>query len=242
MNKNKIAITLGIVCFILTIGIIIQINTIKNANSAVGQTYTEDELRDDVLRWKDKYDSTYKSLEKAEKELTKIRERSSEKDSGSSEKENQITLNNNLLGITNMTGQGVEVTLKDDPNATRESISVLDDISYHIVHDSDIRKIVNELKNAGAEAISINGQRVVNNTSIMCIGNVIKINNEKVSSPFVIKAIGFPESLDSALSRPGGYIELLNTSGVVATVKKSNNVEIPKYTGVISSKYMKIQN
>ena len=58
---------------------------------------------------------------------------------------------------------------KDDPNATRETIGVFDDISNHIVHDADLRAIVNELKNAGAEAISINGQRLVNTTAITCI-------------------------------------------------------------------------
>ena len=169
MSKNKIAITLGIVCFILTIAICVQIKTVKSTNSTVAQTLTENSLRDEVLKWKEKYDNISNELDTAEKRLAKIREQSTKNDATSSQKEEQITLNNNILGMTNLVGQGVEITLKDDPNATRETIGVFDDISNHIVHDADLRAIVNELKNAGAEAISINEQRLVNTTAITCI-------------------------------------------------------------------------
>lgn len=240
MDKYKIAITLGIVCLILTIGICVQINTIKSANSTVTKTFYENKLRDEVLKWKEKYDNISNELDNAEKDLAKIREETSKNDSVSAEKENQITLNNNLLGITNVVGKGIELTIKDDPNATRETIGVLGDISAHIVHDADLRAIVNELKNAGAEAISINGQRLVNTTAITCIGNVVKVNDEKITSPFTIKAIGFPESLIT-LDRPGSYIEGLRDNGIVVSIKKSNKIEIPKYTGAISAKYMNLQ-
>lgn len=169
MSKNKIAITLGIVCLILTIAICVQVNTIKSTNVGVSQSLTENSLRDEVLKWKEKYDNISNELDSAEKRLSKIREESTKNDEESSKKEEQITLNNNILGITNLKGQGVEITLKDDPNATRETIGVFDDISNHIVHDADLRAIVNELKNAGAEAISINEQRLVNTTAITCI-------------------------------------------------------------------------
>lgn len=66
------------------------------------------------------------------------------------------------------------------------------------------------------------------------------MNDEKITSPFTIKAIGFPESL-IGLDRPGSYIEKLREYGIVVTFKKLNNVEIPKYTGAITSKYMKLQ-
>lgn len=169
MDKNKIAITLGIVCLILTIAICLQINTIKNANMAVGQTFTENSLRDEVLKWKEKYDNITDELDNAEKQLAKIREEATQDDSTSSKKEEQIKLNNHLLGITNLVGQGIEITLQDDPTATTENIGIYDDISNHIVHDADLRVLINELKNAGAEAISINGQRLVNTTAITCI-------------------------------------------------------------------------
>jgi len=239
MEKRKISIVLGIVCLILTIAIVVQINTMKGTGSTVSKTFSEDNLRDEVLKWKEKYDDETINLDNAERQLTAIREESTKNDSTASSKEQQIILNNNLLGLTDVEGKGIELTVKDDPNVTRETIGIFDDLSNHIVHDGDLRRIVNELKNAGAEAISINGQRIVATTAITCIGNVIKINDEKVSSPFIIKAIGFPESMETALNRAGGYLDYLNDDGIITSIKKIDNVKITKYTGVISSKYMK---
>lgn len=237
MNKNKIAIILGIVCTILTIAIVIQINTIKRTNYTVSGSSSE--LKDEVLKWKEKYDNATTNLDNAEKELANIRESSSQNDETASAKEKEIKLNNNLLGLTDLEGKGIELTVKDDPNAKSENMSLFEDISEHIVHDGDLRNIVNELKNAGAEAISINDQRIVTTTAITCIGNVIKINDEKVSSPFVIKAIGYPESLESALNRGGGFLDLLNEKGIETPIKKLDKVQITKYNGVITSRYMK---
>ena len=102
--------------------------------------------------------------------------------------------------------------------------------------EKEIKLIINELKNAGAEAISINDQRIVPTTSISCGGNIIDINGEKVGTPFVIKAIGLPEQL-AGLSRPGGYLEILKGASVGVELKKSNNITISKYTGVINYQY-----
>ena len=240
MDKYKISFALGFVCMILTIAICLQINTINSANIAVTKDFEEDSLRDEVLRWKEKTDEISKKLTNAEKQLTKTREEATKDDETASDIENQITKNNMLLGVTGLEGPGIEIVLKDDPNATVESIGIFDDISNHIVHDADLRVIVNELKNAGAEAISINGERLVNTTAITCIGNVIKVNDERITSPFTIKAIGLPESL-SGIDRVGGYIERLREYGIVFTLKRLNKIEIPKYNGAISSKYITLQ-
>lgn len=236
MDKKKIAITLGTVCLLLTTAIVVQINTMKGTSSTVSKNFSEDNLRDEVLKWKEKYDNETINLDNSEKRLAKVREESTKNDTTASSKEEQITRNNNLLGITDLDGKGIEITVKDNPNVTTENIGLLD-ISDYIVHDNDLRNIVNELKNAGAEAISINGQRIVSSTAITCIGNVVKINDEKVTSPFVIKAIGFPERFET-LSRSGGILDNLDDY-IDISVKKLDNVKITKYTGVIPSKYMK---
>ena len=239
MDKNKIAIVLGVVCFVLTIAIAVQIKTITRTSSTVGINFSQNNLRDEVLKWKEKYDRAIELLDTSEKQLAKIRTDSAKNDSSTSSKEEEIRTNNVLLGLTDVEGKGIEITVKDDPNASSQSIGALDDLSYHIVHDGDLRRIINELKNAGAEAISINDQRIVTTTTITCIGNVIKINDEKVSSPFVIKAIGFPERMESALTRAGGYLDWLGDFGIAISTKKLDNVRITKYTGAITSKYMR---
>ena len=241
MDKYKASIVIGIVCMILTIAICVQIKTMQGANSTVTKTFEEDTLRDEVLKWKDKTDEITKQLDSAEKKLATTREEATKDDEAASEIEEQVKENNKLLGFTALEGPGVEITLKDDPTATAESVGAFDDVSNHIVHDADLRVIVNELKNSGAEAISINGERIVNTTAITCIGNVIKVNDERINSPFTIVAIGLPESLAS-LDRPGGYIEKLRQYGITFSLKKSNNVKVTKYNGAISAKYMTVEN
>ena len=107
-----------------------------------------------------------------------------------------------------------------------------------VVHDLDVLSVINELKNAGAEAISINDQRLTPNSGIICGGNIIDVNGEKVGAPFVIKAIGLPEQL-AALNRPGGYLVRLKEYSIGVEFKKSNNITIPKYTGTLTYKYAK---
>ena len=165
LNKKTISIVLGIMCFALTLGICIQIRTVENSNSKVSNNYQENNLRAEVLKYKEKYDNKYSELEKAEKELEKKREDSTKNNSELAEKEEQIKEGNKILGLTEITGPGVIVTLSD---SKKDASSVLNP-STLLVHDVDILGVVNELKNAGAEAISINGQRLVNSTAITCI-------------------------------------------------------------------------
>ena len=232
MNKKIISIVLGLMCFALTLGICIQIRTVKNSNSTVSQNYEENNLRAEVLKYKERYENRYKELERTEEQLEKERQNSTQNDEELAKKEDEIKKGNKMLGLTEVIGPGVIVTLND---SKKDVNSVLNPSSL-IVHDADVLSVINELKNAGAEAISINEQRLVPTSSISCGGNIIDINGEKVGAPFVIKAIGLPEQL-AALSRPGGYLENLKDDGIGVELKKSNNITIPKYTGVITYKY-----
>ena len=241
MNKKQIAMTLGIMCLILTMSIMIQVRTINNTNKTASQSLTNNDLRDQVLKWKEKYDQEYEELQNANKKLERVRTAASKNTEGSEENEAELLKNNMIIGLTDVEGEGVIVTLKDDTSITSDSLAITDSMSNHLVHDSDLISIVNELKNAGAEAISINDQRVVISTSITCEGNVISVNGAKVGSPFVIKAVGHASYMESALTRPGGPIK--NFTGYIgASVKTSDNIQIPKFTGVISTKFIKNAN
>ena len=236
MNKKIISIVLGFMCFALTLGICIQLKTVRGSNSIVGQSsYEENDLRAEVLKYKEKYDNTYNELEKAEKELEEERQSSTKNDSELEQKEEQIKQGNKIIGLTDVTGPGVIITVND----SKKDVNSILNTSDLIVHYEDILNIINELKNAGAEAISINDQRIVPTSSIICGGSIIEVNGEKIGAPFIIKAIGLPEML-SGLSRPGGYLEILKDDTIEVELKTSNNIVIPKYTGVINYKY--IQN
>lgn len=237
-NKKAIALVLGIMCFALTTGICIQVKTVKNTNSTSSKNYEENNLRAEVLKYKEKYDNLIKETEKVDAQLQEQIESATKNNSELEEAKNQINDGNKMIGLTEVTGPGIIITLAD---SDIDSTSVLNS-SDLLIHDIDLLKVVNELKNAGSEAISINNQRVILTTSIICGGNIININGEKIGSPFEIKAIGSPEALAN-LSRPGGWLSKLEERGIkVSTPKKSNSITIPKYSGVLNFKYISNKN
>jgi len=238
-SKKQFYITIAVLCALLAIGISVQLKTIRNTNSVIPQGDSEeDELRNEVISWKEKYDEAVESLENAEKELEEQRQLATKDNSEYTEMEEQIKFANTYLGLTEVTGKGVVVALKDNQEVNADTPGVLD-VSDYLVHDGDIIQVINELKNAGAEAISVNDQRIVGTTAIVCDGNVVRINGEKIGAPYIIRAIGVPEYLESSLLRPEGYIARLKRDGVITEVNKANNIVIPKYTGIISHEYIK---
>lgn len=240
MNKKIISLVLGIMCLMLTYGIAVQIKTVNGTGTTVSTNSKENELRDAVLKAKEKYDNLYEDLERMESQLEIERTNSTQNNTELTELENTIKEGNKILGLSEVTGDGIIITLNDGQTTSLNSWFV--DLNELIVHDTDLIKIVNYLKNTGAEAISINSQRIISTTAIECDGNVIMINGEKIGAPFEIKAIGFPETLIN-IDMPGGYAQQLKDRGVEVTVTKSDKekITIPKYTGVIKFEYAQTQ-
>ena len=233
-NKKAISIVLGLMCMALTIGICIQIRTVNNYSTKIGQNYDQNNLRAEVLKYKEKYESKIKEIDNLDTQLEKKIEEATNNNANLEDAKNQIQEGNKLIGLTEVTGPGVIITLSD----SKLDASTVLDPSLLVVHDLDVYYVINELKNAGAEAISVNDQRVVPTSAIECGGNIITINGEKIGSPFEIKAIGLPENLAN-LDRTGGYLAKMRSDGVGSELKKSNNITIPKYSGIINYKYVK---
>ncbi len=137
-----------------------------------------------------------------------------------------------LAGLTDVEGPGIELILRDSTKKVNPGSieSALPDL--FIIHDYDLLRVVNELRQAGAEAISINGQRIVATTGIRCVGPVIFVNDVKMASPFVIHAIGAPQTLESAMRMPGGVLQdIIEADPKMVEIKQLASVRIPAYTG-----------
>lgn len=233
MKEKQISLILFTMCLLLTVGICIQIKTINKATIGSGKTSTQNELRDEVLKMQEKYKRTTEKLSQKEEELDNLIKDISDTDDSSVSYSKRLENLDNLLGYNSLKGPGIIIKIED----ADVSSNVLN-ISDYLVHDKDLLQIVNALVNAGAEAIDINGQRIVSTTAITCIGNVIKINDEKVGTPYVISAIGLVEKLYGALTMPGGYLSLLEDQyGLKIKVERSNSIVVEKYTGVYKMNY-----
>ena len=238
MNKKIISLILGLMCVLLSYGIAAQIKTINGPGSIMSTNAKENELRDSVLKSKEKYDNLYQKLEEAENQLEVERANSTQNNTELTDLENEIKDGNKILGLSEVTGNGLIITINDNQDISLNSWFA--DPNLLVVHDADLISVVNELKNAGAEAISINEQRLVTTSAIECDGNIIKVNGEKIGAPFTIKAIGLPEVLIN-VDRFGGYLDnLRETRYLKVSIEKATDkktITIPKYTGILKFQY-----
>ncbi len=144
-----------------------------------------------------------------------------------------------ISGYTDLEGEGIIVRLSD---SEREMYEWEDNPNDLLIHEEDVLTVVNQLKFAGAEAISINGQRVMSNTGIKCAGPTITINNYTYGQPFVIKAIGDTATLEAAIKSPDSYAFILKeVYGLVVESQVSPRVRIPKYQGNFAMKYINLK-
>ncbi|MDI9499737.1 MAG: DUF881 domain-containing protein [Clostridiaceae bacterium] len=133
-----------------------------------------------------------------------------------------IKLHTGLVGVE---GAGITITLDDAP--VREPGMPP---SWFIIHDYDIRTILNELKTAGAQAIAINGERVVPMSEQICAGPTIIINDNRYPVPYIIEAIGEPDGLYEAMSTSNKVAELKEFN-ILVDIKKSDKIRISKFSG-----------
>ena len=151
--------------------------------------------------------------------------------------QNQLTLQQVRAGITALEGPGIVVKLDD--NASGLAAAPNDDPNRYVIHYENLLYIVNDLRNANAEGISINGQRIVVSSEIRCVGNVILVNTTRLAPPFEISAIGNPDDLENAITSSSTYQQLALSGFPVSyttTDLHSNDIYLPAYTGSFSTK------
>jgi len=127
-----------------------------------------------------------------------------------------------LIGDIPSQGQGITVSLEDGAyNPSQENPN------DYIVHESHVFKVINELKISGAEAISINGQRLHANSYIRCTGPVIVVDGKTFPAPFTIEAVGDPKVLLSSVNLGGGVVDQLTSDNIVVTVGEKDLITMP---------------
>jgi len=136
-----------------------------------------------------------------------------------------------MAGLLPVEGPGVEITISDVPQEDQSEFSFSDE---GIVHDYDLLYLLNELRAAGAEAISIGSgsleERIVGTSFIRCTGPTVVVNNQKLTAPFVIKAIGDPLILYNSLTMPRGIIEQLRRYKLPIEIKKVERMRVAGYS------------
>ncbi len=139
-------------------------------------------------------------------------------------------------GVVDVKGPGVTITI-DDPVSQNDAGEEYSVIMYNY---ELLLSLINKLKDAGSEAISINGQRIISTTEISLAGDNVNINAVPTAPPYIIKAIGNPDTIESTLNIRFGIVEQMKSRyNLKVEIKKSEEVAIPRYSSVIVFRYAK---
>ncbi len=171
--------------------------------------------------------------ERVKEEIRKKENRYKELEARVGEMKTRMKSGQMLAGMLDVQGKGVVLTLEDnnDKNVVDMSIQML------TIHDSDILNVLEELANAGAEALSVNDERIITTTCIKSGGPVILINGNKLTSPFVIKAIGEPGTLLAVLEKDDNIIGAMKKDRLGVKAEKAEGLLIPGYKGSTDFRY-----
>lgn len=224
-------VTIGLICFVLTYVMFMQFKTVEQTNITEIENLTETDLREKIASWKAKYEDVNEKLVESEEKLTEYKLKREGNLEASELLEKELLQAEVIAGVTDVIGNGIVVTLTNNSNT--EEIDA-DTLIF----------LINELNLAGAEAISINDQRITNMSDIVDIytsdgAHFILVNKKRVVAPYTIKAIGDQKYLESALTtKTVGFIDQFSEN---ATLEKQNNIIIPKYSGEIKTEYATIK-
>jgi len=230
MRSRGAQITIAAVCLVLGIMLAIQFKTTKTYSTGYMPYRVEDLAQElaSVTRERDALSDEVLSLRE---KLTNVREN----DQAMADLQDELKNNSMAAGLYPVQGPGIRLTVNDNPR----SLSSGENPNNVIVHDSDLLFLVNDLKASGAEAVSVNGERIVAMSEIRCAGTLILVNTNKIASPFVIDAIGNPDMLESGITIKGGWLETLKALGFQTHLQKMENINIPAYSGRVKFSFAK---
>lgn len=231
MRNNEATIFIFIAS--IAIGILISMNiSFKKVNARTflnGKQYQEainekNKLYSENSNLKEKYNDYYEKLKKYESKLSdqkEIRE----------EVGKEIFENRLQLGNIAVQGPGLRIVLKDADKKLFEG-GTYEENQLKLIHNTDLIQVINDLKNSGAEAISLNGQRITNTSDVYCDGTLIGINGGiKLLAPFYIDVIGDKASIREYMLRSDGYLQILMVRKIYVDIQEKDKIIVPAYSG-----------
>ncbi len=220
LKQGQVAI--AFVCVVLGVMLAVQFRTTRDIRSSIPYQRAED---------------LSQRLNQAEKErdaaLRQLQEVQNSTISEAVTKEAEMF--RMAAGYVPVQGPGLIVTIDDSKRPMKPG----ENPNLYLIHDDDILKVINELWAAGAEAISINEQRLVIGSEIRCAGPTLSVNNARYSPPYEIRAIGDPKTLEASLKMRGGVIETLQFWGIQVSVKLQQNVKVAAFKGARKFEFAK---
>ena len=226
-------------CFLLGVLLAGSLQTVRNINRSGGgggrPGFVTKPSLDDIQQTKKLQDQ----ILKARTDKTKLEESLAKGDSLAKTLSDELQKTKMLAGLTEVRGPGIVFVLQDSRKGPPSNRQFEKD--NYIIHDYTIQQAINELNASGAEAISINGQRIIGRTPIRCAGPTAIVNDVRIGSPFEIRAVGNPDTLWSGLNIPFGYIDQMikQYDPEMGRIEKKQSIVVAAYTGGTEFRFAK---
>jgi uncharacterized protein YlxW (UPF0749 family) len=167
-------------------------------------------------------------------EVDAERAASATRSDGSAERAAAVAESSTVAGLVAVTGPGLKVTLNDSRLPSPPTGGNVNDL---VIHSQDVQAVVNALWRAGAEAMAINGQRLVSTSAVLCVGNTLLLNGTVHSPPYVISAVGASKDKFDADRLVRRLKSDANTFGLGFTADRATKLELPAYRGATKLTY-----
>ncbi|KUO73567.1 MAG: hypothetical protein APF77_02725 [Clostridia bacterium BRH_c25] len=232
MKNIKVQIAIALVCIVLGLMVSIQFRTVKQGVGQVSE-YRARELAAQLKKTKEENAKLQNVKKEYESKLKEFEDAASQGSVSAKLLKQELDQARMLAGVEDVEGPGITVVVDD--------LKFSEKVNYPLVSYSMLLELLNELNAAGAEAVSINEQRIISTSEIRQVGGIhININTVSYAPPFVFKAIGDSKTLEAALRLREGIVERFEASGIAVTITQEQLVKIQRYNGVIERKYAKI--
>lgn len=208
----------------------IQLRTVNMQTGGYTTSQRGQQLASQLNKLNEKENALKSELKTLEDKLNEYKSSESNSDVALKSINEDIKRYEELSGYTDVSGQGINMKII--------GVGSNPDASMLIYNYELLLSVVNKLNAAQADAISINEQRIVANTAIELSGDKLLINDTPISPPFIVKAIGNADTLESALKLKYGVIwEIENYYNAKVDIEKKENIKIPRYSKQIKYKY-----
>lgn len=207
---TRAQLIVAVLLFGLGFGLAVQVASNSEGDSALRGARQEDLVRilDELDDRTERLEDEKQGLEKQRDELENSSDQAEEARRQTAEKERQLGI---LAGTVAAQGPGITLVIEDTKGMVKANM-LLD--------------AVQELRAAGAEAIQLDGVRVVAGTYLSDSGNGVSVDGNKITAPYRFKVIGKPQDLEPALNIPGGVVQTLEKEQATASVERSTKIVV----------------
>jgi uncharacterized protein YlxW (UPF0749 family) len=194
---------------------------------------SEYRLADLIERQQQSTTTLRRQVETLRRQVEQLRTERAGGEAASAEREGRLAEAGLAAGLVGMRGPGVRVAL-DDSVLDRAPTGNVNDL---VIHSQDVQAVVNALWRSGAEAISINGQRLVSTSAVLCVGNTLLLNGTVHSPPYTVSAVGAVRDRFEADPLVERLHEDAKSYGLRFAVTRHDDVEVPAYQGATTLSY-----